>query len=310
MRGSLGVSVHWTTHSVRQDGSRLPFSEAVKRFDVERFADALAGTGAKHCIFTLTHAEQYLALPHPVLETLLPGRTTERDLVGELIRALAARNIRFIAYYNHSCNGNGDPAWREACGYAAGIRGDLDAFARNICAIVSFLAERYGDALSGWWFDSSYSVDPRGPHNTVSCEMSGWQFPWAALARAATRGNPECAISFNAGVGSRFLYADCQNYHAGEAVKLTERFSPGVHPGMRDTRWICLDSPDWLFSEKHASAGFSAPRFTDGEVEDYLHRHLRRGRMVTFNLQIDQEGRINPAALGQLRRLRYDTPGS
>lgn len=304
MRGSFGISVHWTTHSVRADGSRLPYREAVAAFNPERFAGTLAEAGAKHCIFTLTHAEQYLALPHPVLEKLLPGRTTERDLIGELIDALAARDIRFIAYYNHACNGNNDPAWRKACGYDAGIRGDLDTFARNICAIVAFMAKRYGKSLSGWWFDSSYSVDPRGPHNSVSCEMGEWQFPWAALARAATGGNPECAVAFNAGVGSRFLYAGCQNYYAGEAVALTERFSPGIRPGMRDTRWICLDSPDWLFSQRHATAGFSAPRFSDREVADYLDRHLRHGRMVTFNLQIDQEGRINPAALDQLRRLR------
>ena len=304
MRGSFGISVHWTTQSVRADGSHLPYREAVAAFDPERFADSLAEVEAKHCIFTLTHAEQYLALPHPVLEKLLPGRTTERDLIGELIDALTARGIRFIAYYNRACNGDDEPAWREACGYAAGISGNLDAFARNICAVVELIATRYGEKLSGWWFDSSYAVDPRGPHNTVSCEMNGWQFPWANLARAATRGNPECAVTFNAGIGSRFLYADCQSYYAGEAVTLTERFSPAPRSGMRDTRWICLDSPDWLFSAKHAATGFSAPRFSDSEAANYLNRHLRHGRMVTFNLLIDQEGRINPAALNQLRRLR------
>ncbi len=298
MRGSLGISVHWTSHSVRQDGSRRSYREAVDVFPVERFADSLAEAGARHCIFTLTHAEQYLAMPHPVLDRLLPGHTTERDLIGELIEALGKRGIRFIAYYNHACNGSGDPEWKRACGYAAGIHGDLDRFAKNICDIVAFITKRYGKGLSGWWFDSSYSVDPRGPHNSITCEMGGWQFPWEALAAAAGS-----AVAFNAGVGSNFLYSPHQDYYAGETVALDEVFTPLPIAGMRDHRWICADSPDWLFNAKNWSGGFAAPRFPDRAFREFLKEHRSAGRMVTFNLQIDQEGTVNPAALAQVKRI-------
>ncbi len=295
MRGSFGISVHWTADTVCQDGTALPYEEAVNRFDVNVFADTLADAGAKHCIFTLTHAKEYLAFPNPVLEKLLPGRTAKRDLIGELIEALDQRGIRFIAYYNHSCNSDNDPAWKEACGYAAGIKGDLDVFAKNICSIVEFTAKRYGRKLCAWWFDSSYSVDPQGPHNTITCEMGNWQFPWEALAAAAKSGNPDCAVTFNAGVGSRFLYADCQDYYAGETVLLDEVFSPEAREDMQDHRWTCADSAAWLFNGKNYAAGFSELRFPAEELKAFRDQHCAAGRMVTFNFQIDQLGNINPA---------------
>ena len=304
MRSDFGISVHWTSHTVCLDGTKRPFAEAVERFDAERFADAVAETGAAHCIFTLTHAEQYLAMPNPVLERLLPGRTAGRDLIGEIIEALKKRNVRFIAYYNHSCNGNDDPRWKEACGYAAGVNGNLDRFAQNICGIVSCIGKRYGRGICGWWFDSGYSVDPRGPVNTISCELGEWRFPWEALAAAAKSGNPEAAAAVNAGIGSRFLYTDCQDYYAGETVEPDQVFEPEAVPEMRDHRWICADSPAWVFGRKSAENGFAEPRFTDGCLKRFIGEHLDAGRMVTLNLLVDQSGIVNPKAVRQIGRIR------
>ena len=295
MAGSVGVSTHWTSHTVNADGTRPRYDDAVARFDVRAYADTLAEAGAQHCIFTLTHAEQYLPFPLAALDRILPGRTARRDLVGDLIAALAERGIRFIAYYNHSCNGGDDPAWKTACGYASGATGGgLDRFADNVCAIVSAISERYGDGISAWWFDSAYSVDPRGPHNTVSCDMGDWRFPWRSLTSAARSGNPCAAIAINAGVGSRFAYCDDFDWYAGEAVALDEPFSPDPLPGKQDHRWICLDDPNWILTRANAKTGFVPKRFTDGQIAAYIREHTNAGRMVTFNVLIDAIGRINP----------------
>ncbi len=294
MRGNFGISVHWTSQSVRLDGTRLPYEAAVNAFDPETFAESLAAVGARHCIFTLTHAEEYLALPHPLLEKLLPGRTTRRDLIGELIAALDRRGIRFIAYYNHSCNQHGDAAWEKACGYADGIHGNLDRFAENICGIVEFIAKRYGTGLAGWWFDSSYSVDPRGPSNTVSCDMGDWQFPWRRLCDAAKAGYRDCAVTFNSGLGRSFLYTEYQDYYAGECGKLDQVFVPEVRADLCDHRWICADSPKWVFSAGVQPEGFVPLRFPAADLRAFRDRHLAEGRMVTFNILIDQSGQLNP----------------
>ena len=294
MRGSYGVSVHWTSQSVCMDGIHLPYAEAVNRFNPDAFADSLLHAGAKHCIFTLTHAEQYLALPHSVLDHILPGRTTKRDLIGELIETLDQRNIRFIAYYNHSCNGKNDPDWKQACGYADGIEGNLDQFAKNICEIVGFIAKRYGSKLCGWWFDSSYSLDPRGPYNSITCDMGDWRFPWKALSSAAKSGNPDCAVTFNAGIGKTFLY-DEQDFYAGETVKLDEVFEPEARKDIQDHRWTCIDSMEWVFSSRNYEKGFVPLRFPAADFKKFREEHCSAGRMVTFNVLIDQLGNLSPA---------------
>lgn len=301
MKASFGISSHWTSHCVNLDGKRPAYDEAVAHFDVERYAETLASVGVRHCIFTLTHAEQKLPLPHPVLEKLLPGRTAKRDLVGDLIAALGKRGIRFIAYYNHSCNGEDDPPWKKACGYADGVGGDLDLFAGRICEIVSFMSRRYGTGIAGWWFDSAYSVDPRGPVNTISCDLGDWRFPWASLVSAARCGNPESAVAINAGVGTHFLYHDDVDYYAGESVAYDQDFAPPPRTGIQDHRWTCLDSPAWVFGRHICSEGFIPPRFTDGEIRNYVRDHLDAGRMVTFNVLIDADGTVNPNALAHLK---------
>ncbi|MDY5695457.1 MAG: hypothetical protein SPK75_03680, partial [Victivallales bacterium] len=68
MRGNFGISVHWTSHTVMQNGTKLPYEDAVNLFNPEEFAETLDSAGARHCIFTLTHAEEYLAMPHPLLD--------------------------------------------------------------------------------------------------------------------------------------------------------------------------------------------------------------------------------------------------
>ena len=238
------------------------------------------------------------------LDRILPGRTANRDLVADLIEALSTRGIRFIAYYNHSCNGSDDLEWKKACGYAAGrAGGGLDRFAANICGIVGAISQRYGDGIDGWWFDSGYSVDPRGPLNTVTCDMGDWRFPWGALADAAQSGNRDAALAFNSGVGRNFTYTDRFTYYAGEAVERDEPFGPPPLPEKQDHRWICLDSRGWVFSKPQPETGFEVPsRFTDDALSAYMREHVAAGRMVTFNILVDADGRINPAPLAQLRR--------
>ena len=154
MRGSFGLSVHWTAQCALEDGTQVPFEEAVDRFDVERFADALESVGARHCIFTIAHGLQKMPCPNAALDAIDSGRTTKRDLVGELIAALGRRGIRFIAYYNHSCNGNDKgglvKAWKTKCGCPCDDdgTGSMETFASNYCAIVSDLSRRYGKPVS------------------------------------------------------------------------------------------------------------------------------------------------------------------
>lgn len=303
MKKSVGVAFHWTSESACVDGTHLPYQEAVERFDVNRFVADVAGVGAGHCLLTLTHAEQYMAFPNKPLERLLPGRTAGRDLIGEIADGLNAAGVRFLAYYNHSCNEQDDPVWERASGYSKGIDGDMDVFAQNILDIVSFTSRRYTGKISGWWFDSAYSVDPKGPHNTISCRIGDWQFPWEGLYRAAKSGNPDSAVSINAGVGTNFLYSPFQDFYAGETVDIHQTFTPEEVPGMIGHRWTTIENTKWVFDVASARQGFADPRFPLEEVAAFTADNLARGRMTTFNMEIDQLGVINPKSLDQFSRI-------
>ena len=298
MRGSFGLSAHWTAQCAMEDGTHLPFEEAVNSFDVKRFADVLEAVGARHCIFTVAHGLQMLPCPNAALDAIDPGRTTKRDLIGEIIAELGRRGIRFIAYYNHSCNGGSAPvmAWKRKCAYPCDDdgTGSMATFASNYCAIVADLSRRYGKGISAWWFDSAYSVDTTGP--VVHCKGK-WSFPWASLVAAARSGNESAAVTINAGIGKHHLYDPGDDYHAGEAYDKDQAFTPEDPGGIVDHRWMCIDSPQWVFGSRLAreSGGFVPLRYSPEDLRDYVRVHTAAGRMVTFNVLIDQSGRFNPA---------------
>jgi hypothetical protein len=196
-----GVGVHWTAQTVPRHGPPLSFQKAVDAFDVKRFVERLVYAGADHLLFTSTHALQMLPAPHPVIDKILPGRTCKRDLIAELADALAVKGMPLLVYYNHSCNGKQDAAWEQTVGYHATNK---TRFAQNLLEIIGWMGDRYKDKIKAWWFDSPYSLDRRGPHNSVTTDMTGFQFPWERFTEAAKRGFPERLITYNAGVNETF----------------------------------------------------------------------------------------------------------
>ena len=156
---------------------------------------------------------------------------------------------------------------------------------------------RYGKGISAWWFDSAYSVDTSGPE--VHCKGK-WRFPWATLIAAARSGNNSAAVTINAGMGKNHLYDPGVDYYAGEARDKDQTFTPPPVPRIVDHRWMCIDSPAWVFSRGFAekNGGFVPLRYSPETLHDYVRAHTAAGRMVTFNVLIDQSGKINPATSG------------
>ena len=220
----FGIGVHWTAQTVPRSGQPKPFQKAVDEFDLDGFIAAVEYAGADYVLFTSAHALQMLPAPHPVLDRILPGRTCKRDLIMELADALAAKGKHLLVYYNHSCNHKDDPEWEKAVGYHAPNK---ERFAQNIMDIVGHMGERYKEKIKAWWFDSPYSLDPRGPHNSVTTDMTGFQFPWEQFTVVAKRGYAARLVTYNAGVAKTFLYTTHQDYWAGELVNLD---TPGQRP--------------------------------------------------------------------------------
>ena len=298
---SFGISTHWTAKSQPVGADDwVPFEEAVSRFSPSSYVDQVAGAGAQYVIFTGTHALQMLPAPSAAIDRIAPQRTTRRDLIGELADACRSRGLHFILYYNHSCNHGDDPAWEHAVGYHAP---DKTRLASNLLDIIREVGARYGGRVEGWWFDSCFSLDARGPYNSVTTNMHGFQFPWEEWTDAAKTGYRARLVTLSAGMLAHFLYSTHQDYESGEANELVAVPSSQFTPDhLQGHRWVCLDNPAWVHD--HVMTPLVPPRYGREHVVDYV-RTCNKSRVpVTFNIDIDQSGRLSPGSLALLRDVR------
>jgi len=298
-RCHFGVGVHWTAYTVPAKGSPLRFQEAVDAFDLKRFIDAIVHTGADYLLFTATHALQMLPAPNPIIDKICPGRTCRRDLIAELADGLAAKGKHLLVYYNHSCNGSDDPEWRKAVGYDGR---DKEQFAQNLIDIIGWMGKRYGEKVKAWWFDSPYSLDARGPHNSISTDMTGFLFPWERFSVAAKLGFPGRLVTYNPGIAETFLYTTHQDYWAGELIDLKTpakgRFLPN---GLQWFGWTCLEDRGWVHYQLNTE--IPPPLYSDHEVIAYVRICNSNQAPMTFNVGIYQDGTMAPASVEQLHRL-------
>jgi hypothetical protein len=298
---SFGISTHWTAHSQPVGADDwVPFEEAVTQFSPLGYVDQVARAGAQYVIFTSTHALQMLAAPCTAIDRIAPQRTTARDLIGELADACRSRGVHFILYYNHSCNHGDDSPWEHAVGYHAA---DKSRLANNLLGILRELGARYGARVEGWWFDSCFSLDARGLYNSVTTNMHGFQFPWEDWTEAAKTGYHARLVTLSAGMLAHFIFSTHQDYESGEANDLVAVPSCQFTPDhLQGHRWVCLDNPEWVHDR--VMTPLAPPRYSREQVVDYV-RTCNKSRVpVTFNVDIDQTGRLSPESLALLRDVK------
>ena len=296
---ALGISTHWTAQTAPSKGTALSFQDAVDHFQLNKFITAVEESGANYVIFTAAHALQMLPCPNPVVDSILAGRTTERDLIGEIANSLAAINKSLIVYYNHSCNSGDDPAWEQAVGYHDQRK---DRLTENLCAIVRWMGERYGQSVRAWWFDSAYSLDPSGPHNSVTTDMTGFQFPWEQFTVAAKAGYAGRLVTYNAGIGETFMYTQHQDYWSGEMVNLNilpaSRFT---ETGLQWHGWACLEDRTWVYGNNSTKPHL--PLYSDDEILRYVTICRQHQAPMCFNVLSFQDGSMAENSVRQLGRI-------
>ena len=297
---AVGIGTHWSAQTAPREGRARPFADAVDRFRLDAFLGAVETSGADYLLFTATHALQMMPCPHPIIESILPGRTTGRDLIGEVASGCAALGKKFILYYNHSCNNGEDPPWERAVGYHDAPK---DRLAENLCAIVRWMGEHYGDRISAWWFDSAYSLDPSGPHNSVTTDMDGYRFPWEDLTVAAKAGNAGRLVTYNAGLGETFLYTDHQDYWAGEG-RIDTDAAPAARYLPNGLQWhglACLDDPAWVYRDN--SVPPPPPMYSDSDLLAFVSACRRHQAPMCFSVISFQDGSLADASVHQLSRI-------
>ncbi len=176
-----------------------------------------------------------------------------------------------------------------------------DGFAAHLLNLVTWMGERYRDKIRAWWFDSPCSLDPRGPHNSVSTDLRGFQFPWERFPVAAKAGHAGRLVTYNAGVNERFLCTTHQDHWAGEMVNLdTPASSRYLASGLQWFGWTWLEDRAWVHTPVHTP--IPAPLYTDEALREFVRQCNRRQAPMTFNVGIYQDGTVAERSVEQLHR--------
>lgn len=260
----------------------------VKEFDAESLARQLQSLGAGYFVITLGQNSGYFNAPNSVYDRVTgfaPGeRCSTRDLPLDLSRALQPKGIRLMLYLPCQTP-NADARAQRAFGLPVGVRDqpvDLE-FAKKWAAVIQEWADRYGDKVSGWWFDGAYR------HVKFNAEIA------SLYAAAVKHGHPQGLVTFNPGI-ELIHYHDAEDYTAGE---LNEPFD--VLPAGR-----LLQGSQWhALTYLGSSWGQRNTRYADERWIKWMRAVAAREGVVTLDMGPNwnpQAGPIGALSEAQLKQ--------
>jgi autotransporter-associated beta strand protein len=134
--GSGGVTLN-------ADGSKpVSINDVADRFDAAGFADDLESMGVEHVIFTAWHANFYPLYPSSAMDKVHPGRSPNRDMIGDMITAVRAKGIR-VLLYTHPWQ---PIDWNNV----------IETHNNLINDVYAELIDRYGDRIEGLFLDENF----------------------------------------------------------------------------------------------------------------------------------------------------------
>jgi hypothetical protein len=327
-----GVFVHYLAGLPSADDpdgtTPASWNERTDNFDVEGLAQQLAEVQAGYFFITLGQNSGYILSPNATYDSLVPrdpSRLSRRDLVADIIAALAPHNIPVLVYSpahapaldrlaveGLKCT----PPWDASCWQLKPgtylIEGEVDTrlsdFQRNWEAIIREWSVRWGEGCRGWWFDGCYKADLmyRSPDEPN----------FKSFAAAVKAGNPDSLVAFNPGVKVPVIcYTEHEDYTAGEVA--------GELPALMDSMWGREQKPEhyWGMPIQRFVEGAQyhlltfmgpywcrgVPRFPDELVVGYT-RHINSLEgVISWDVPTHASGLIPEPFMAQLRVLAQAT---
>lgn len=266
--------------------------QLVDKFDVPAVAKQVSDSGVRYFVLTLGQNSGFMNAPNAAYGAVTgyaPGeRCAARDLPMELAAALKPYGIRLMLYLPCQTP-NGDLRAVRAFGLTeTPVNGDrkIDlAFAQKWAQVIREWSDRYGDRVSGWWFDGGYAWV--GFNDEIA----------RVYAEAAKHGNPNAVVTFNPGVSLK-RWTDAEDYTAGE---LNEPF-----PHTCGGRW--MEGSQWhVLTFLGKTWGRRDTRYSDGQWTQWVGGVTSRGGAVTLDLGPNYDVSAAPAGTfsdTQLKQLR------
>jgi hypothetical protein len=289
-----GLMCHWTSESKPRNGPAKPYQQAVRDFDVERFANMVQQMGARHLIFTTSHAGYYFPGPNKVIDSILKGRTCDRDLIGDLADALAKRGIKLLVYYHP---GHDDTEWWSRTHFDD----NKAEFFKQWRSIISSIGLRYGKRVAGFWFDdATFTYYP-------------FNAPWQEMTQSAKAGNPERLVIYNSWILPRVT--QFYEVFAGENVFSEDvirgfgylpaggsgKFIGGPQKGLQGHITTFLEG-DWGHFKLNTPIG--PPRYSAEVMIAKIRDSMSRRNVPSFDVEVYQDGQVSPETLALFRKIR------
>jgi len=301
---AYGLMFQWTNRATPPKGPIKPWEEKVNDFNLEQFVQLVDDSGAAYVIWSATWGNQYISAPVRSLDEIISGRTTNRDLLGEMADRLHEKGVKLIFHYHYGyeCYHSQDTAWLEAAG---GYNADKTQLYTNLMRIISEVGDRYGDKLDGWWFD--------GGARYLNCHFDGSSgaegiltAPLKDLTDAARAGNPKRIVAYNSWIKPQIT--GYQDYYGGEGktgfspAELTDGiFKGGPQRGLQahgcfilEKRWGHID-PDTLIVK---------PKFSLQQLTQFVTRARKARYPLSINLEMYEDGSVSAESTALLKELK------
>jgi|GEM_PF-1793695 len=270
------------------------YQKAINSFDVNAFAREMDASGAAYVFITLGQNSGFYCSPNRTYENYIgckPNeRCSKRDLPMELAKAMAKYHIRLMLYLPSRAPQQDSQAM-ETLSDLNEQKPAPQEFTRKWSEVIREWSLRYGDRVSGWWFDGSY--------NTAGWDDRDKAVNWKTWAAAYRSGNPQSLLAFNPGTdNSKAFTALCeeQDYTAGEQNEWTA--TPQQFPAPKGLQWQVLSflGTNWGKAD--------GPKKSDAEMIAYIRTVNAQGGVVTMDVEVSAEGKVYPPAMKQLAALK------
>lgn len=298
-----GLMFQWTNRATPKIGNTIKdWNEKINDFDIEAFVDMVQNSGAAYVIWSITWGQQYISAPIKSLDELIEGRTTKRDLLGEMVNRLHEKNIKVIFYYHYGydCYHSKDSAWLQAAG---GYQTDKTELYQNISTIISEVGNRYGDKLDGWFFDGGRRYYDSHFDESSAGILSA---PFKKISQAARSGNEQRILAYNSWIMP--IETEFQDFYAGEGHRQFNNLEDGVFPNGKykgliahtcfplEKRWGHID---W-------NIAISSPKYSLDQLTERIHHAQKNRYPLSINLEMYEDGSVSPESLELLKAIRKE----
>lgn len=268
------------------------WNKLIDGFDAEGIAQQLQTAGAHYYLISIGQNSGFYLAPNPTYDKLTgiqPSKCARRDLVADLETALSKRGIRLMVYLPSGAP-NHDQAAMQALEWRNGPYPNRE-FSAKWEQVIRDWSRRWGNKVSGWWFDGCYWP------NTMYRSLTPPNFE--SFAAAARAGNGASILAFNPGVVYRTLsITPHEDYIAGEIDQPDRFVIRRAVDGNVDGAQL------HMLSYLGQTWGKGAPRFTSEQIVNWTRNVVNQGGAVTWDVPVQTNGLMAQSFLEQLNSLK------